>query len=132
MTEQENDLDLIDKLNEVSNKTSATVQGLANGLQRSAGTLAQTGTTIDENLGLLVSGFTTLRNMEKVSTGLITITTRLRKVGEGSAEAAEYAPKLQEQFEKLGLTLLDSNGEKLSSKKEVVFKCRISLLFCCF
>ena len=104
-------IDVADKLNEVSNKTSATVQGLANGLQRSAGVLSQTGTSLDENLGLLVAGFTTLRNMEKVSTGLITVTTRMKKVKDGEEEMAELTPKLEAQFKRLGLTLLDSTGE---------------------
>jgi len=106
---------IADKLNEVSNTTSAEVGNLADGLQRTAGQLAQTGTTMDENLGLLAAGFTTLRNMEKVSSGLITIASRLNRVDSATGELNAEFPKLEKTFNGIGMTLMDSNGELKST-----------------
>ncbi len=38
-------------------------------LERSAGTLEQSGTTLEEVIGLAVGGYTTLRNAEMVASG---------------------------------------------------------------
>jgi len=111
----EESIAVADKLNEVSNTTSAEVGNLADGLQRTAGQLAQTGTTLDENLGLLAAGFTTLRNMEKVSSGLITIASRLNRVDSETGELNAEFPKLEKTFNQIGMTLLDSNGELKST-----------------
>ena len=108
-------IEVANKLNEVSNTTSAEVGNLADGLQRTAGILGQTGTTLDENLGLLAAGFTTLRNMEKVSSGLITIASRLNRVDSETGELNEEFPKLEKMFNQVGMTLMDSNGELKST-----------------
>ena len=60
---------VVDLLNEVSNNYAVNTVKLAEGLQRTSGTLSQTGTSMEELAGILTGGFEVLRNMEKVSSG---------------------------------------------------------------
>lgn len=62
---------IVDSLNEVSNNYAIDTDNLADILTRVSGTLAQTGTTMEEVFGLAVGGFTTLRNAEMVASGKV-------------------------------------------------------------
>ncbi len=74
-------MSIVDKMNSVSNQSPVGFDNLADGLERVSGTMSQAGNSIDETIGLLTGGFAQLRNMEKVSTGLITISQRLKNTG---------------------------------------------------
>ncbi|MBN2652501.1 MAG: phage tail tape measure protein, partial [Spirochaetales bacterium] len=91
---------VIDAINEVSNNFAINTDDLADGLRRTAGVLAQTGTTFEESIGILTGGQEQLQQIEKVSSGLITISTRLRAVTEDGEEIEGLMPKLQEAFDK--------------------------------
>ena len=54
--EAENSMSIIDKFNEVSNRTSIGSAGIGDALQRSAAALAQAGNSLDESIGLIVAG----------------------------------------------------------------------------
>ena len=106
---------IVDKMNSVSNQSPVGFDNLANGLERVSGTMYQSGNTIDETIGLLTGGFAQLRNMEKVSTGLITISQRLRAVDEDGSSIDGLSAELEESFGKIGVAIEDSNGELRST-----------------
>ena len=103
-------MSIVDKINEVSNTSPIGFDEIAEGLERTAGTMAQSGTTIDETIGLLTSGFAQLRNIEKVSTSLITLSARLRGVDENGDAIDGLAAKLQDDFGKIGVAIEDTSG----------------------
>lgn len=108
-------MSVVDKLNSVSNQSPVGFDNLADGLERVSGTMSQAGNSLDETIGMLTGGFTQLRNMEKVSSGLITISQRLRAVDEDGAEIDGLSAELQESFGSIGVTIQDANGEMRST-----------------
>ena len=107
---------IVDLLNEVSNNYAVSTLKLAEGLQRTSGTLSQTGTSVEELAGILTAGYEVLRNMEKVSSGLVTISTRLRGISESGEEIDGLMPKLQETFKEFaGIDIQTVNGEMRST-----------------
>lgn len=108
-------MSVVDKLNSVSNQSPVGFDNLADGLERVSGTMSQAGNSLDETIGMLTGGFTQLRNMEKVSSGLITISQRLRAVDEDGAEIDGLSAELQNAFGTIGITIQDANGELRST-----------------
>ena len=108
-------MSIVDKMNSVSNQSPVGFDNLADGLERVSGTMSQTGNSIDETIGLLTGGFAQLRNMEKVSTGLITISQRLRAVDEDGEEIDGFSAELEEAFGSIGVAIEDTNGELRST-----------------
>jgi TP901 family phage tail tape measure protein len=106
---------IVDKMNNVSNNSPVGFDNLADGLERVSGTMYQAGNSIDETIGLLTGGFAQLRNMEKVSTGLVTISQRLRAVDEDGDEIDGLSAELSESFGSIGVAIEDSNGELRST-----------------
>ncbi|MCM1044460.1 MAG: phage tail tape measure protein [Candidatus Gastranaerophilales bacterium] len=108
-------MSIVDKMNSVSNQSPVGFDNLADGLERVSGTMSQAGNSIDETIGLLTGGFAQLRNMEKVSTGLITISQRLRAVDEDGDEIDGLSAELEESFGSIGVAIEDANGELRST-----------------
>ena len=106
---------IVDKMNSVSNQSPVGFDNLADGLERVSGTMNQAGNSIDETIGLLTGGYAQLRNMEKVSTGLITISQRLRAIDEDGDEINGLSAELSESFGKIGVAIEDSNGDLRST-----------------
>lgn len=106
---------IVDKMNSVSNQSPVGFDNLADGLERVSGTMNQAGNSIDETIGLLTGGYAQLRNMEKVSTGLITISQRLRAIDEDGDEIDGLSAELSESFGKIGVAIEDSNGDLRST-----------------
>lgn len=106
---------IVDKMNSVSNQSPVGFDNLADGLERVSGTMNQAGNSIDETIGLLTGGYAQLRNMEKVSTGLITISQRLRAIDEDGDEIDGLSAELSESFRKIGIAIEDSNGDLRST-----------------
>ena len=108
-------MSIVDKMNSVSNQSPVGFDNLADGLERVSGTMSQAGNSIDETIGLLTGGFAQLRNMEKVSTGLITISQRLRAVDEDGEEIDGLSAKLEKAFGSIGISIEDTNDELRST-----------------
>lgn len=108
-------MSIVDKMNSVSNQSPVGFDNLADGLERVSGTMSQAGNSIDETIGLLTGGFAQLRNMEKVSTGLITISQKLRAVDEDGEEIDGFSAELEEAFGSIGVAIEDTNGELRST-----------------
>lgn len=107
-------ISIVDKMNSVSNQSPVGFDNLADGLERVSGTMNQAGNSIDQTIGLLTGGFTQLRNMEKVSTGLVTISQRLRAIDENGEAIDGMSAKLQDAFGSIGVNIED-NGELRST-----------------
>lgn len=107
-------MSIVDKMNSVSNQSPVGFDNLADGLERVSGTMNQAGNSIDQTIGLLTGGFTQLRNMEKVSTGLVTISQRLRAIDENGEAIDGMSAKLQDAFGSIGVNIED-NGELRST-----------------
>lgn len=108
-------MSIVDKINNVSNKSPVGFDNLADGLERVSGTMNQAGNSINETIGLLTGGFTQLRNMEKVSTGLITISQRLRAVDEDGESIDGLSAELEKSFGSIGVAIEDANGDLRST-----------------
>lgn len=108
-------MSVVDKMNSVSNQSPVGFDNLADGLERVSGTMSQAGNSIDETIGLLTGGFAQLRNMQKVSTGLVTISQRLRAIDEDGNEIDGLSAKLEESFGSIGVSIEDTNGELRST-----------------
>jgi TP901 family phage tail tape measure protein len=106
---------IIDAVNEVANKYAVSSSDIANNLGASSAVLANANVSFEESLGLLTAGTEITRNASKVSNGLKTITLRLQGMNDEGEEDLELIPKLQGAFNKLGLTLTDSNGNLKST-----------------
>lgn len=110
-----------DMMNEVSNTTATNFDDLADGLRRTSGTLAQTGTDIEELIGLLVGGFEPLRNIEMVSSGLTMISQRLRGIGEDGEAIEGLMPKLQKDFMEIAkISIIDPETGGLRSTYDIL------------
>ncbi len=108
-------MSIVDRMNSVSNQSPVGFDNIADGLERVSGTMNQAGNSIDETIGLLTGGFAQLRNMEKVSTGLITISQRLRGVDEDGNSIDGLGAELQESFGSIGVNIEDANGQLRST-----------------
>ena len=109
MSESET-MSIVDKINQVSNTSPIGFDQIAEGLERTAGTMAQSGTTIDQTIGLITAGYAQLRNVEKVSTGLVTLSARLRGVGEDGETIDGLSAQLQDDFGKIGVAIENADG----------------------
>lgn len=107
---------IIDSVNEVSNKFAVNTAALTEGIRRTSAVLNQTNTTFDETLGLLTGGIEVIQNTEKVSSGLITISARLRGISEDGEEIPGLMSELEETFQRVaGVDITDVNGELRST-----------------
>lgn len=103
-------MSIVDMINSTSNQSPIGFDQLAEGLERTAGTLAQSGNSIQQTIGLLTAGYAQLRNVEKVSQGLITISARIRGVGEDGETIDGLSAKMSEDFGKLGIAIENADG----------------------
>lgn len=67
--EAESSTHIINALNEVSNNFAVDTNNLTEVLKRTSGTIAQTGTSYEELIGLATGGYESLRNAEMVASG---------------------------------------------------------------
>lgn len=107
-------MSIVDMINSTSNQSPIGFDQLAEGLERTSGTLAQSGVSIQETIGLLTAGYAQLRNIEKVSQGLITISARIRGVGEDGEAIDGLSSKMSEDFGKIGIAVENADGSMRS------------------
>lgn len=112
-----NDIEAVmDKLVRVGNNFPISVEQLAIGMNNAGSMLAAAGNSFDESVALLTASNATVQNISKASTGLRTITARLRKtktelddLGESMTDA-QYDQMVQ-ALTGAGVSLTDQNGE---------------------
>ena len=74
----EDALSVVDKINEVSNKTAISAQGLGEALTRSAAALSSAGNDLDESLALAAGANSIIQDPDRVGNGLRSIALFLR------------------------------------------------------
>lgn len=101
-----------DLLNQVSNTSAINFEDLTEGIKRTGAVYAQSGTSIEELAGLLTGTNEIMQNIEKSSSGLVTISQRLRGITELSDDGYVGLSKLSEEFEKVaGIKIYDQEGQ---------------------
>lgn len=106
---------IVDMINEVSNTAPIDAENITDGLTRTAALLAQSGTSIEETIGMLTGGFARLRNMEWVSTGLNMISQRIRSIGEDGEAIDGLGPKIESEFKRIAGIKITDNGSLRST-----------------
>lgn len=91
---------ILDAVNEVSNTQAIDFDSLIEGSQRLAAVAKQGGASFEQMLGILTGTNEVLQNIEKTSTGAITIFTRLQSIQLPDEEDVMPLAKLQETFSK--------------------------------
>ncbi len=113
----------VDALNEVSNNFAIDTNNLTEILKRTSGTIAQTGTSYEQLLGLATGGFESLRNAEMVASGLNMISQRLRGMAEDGSAIEGLIPKIQDAFDKYtdgAVSVIDKQNGGLHSTYEIL------------
>lgn len=103
--EVEEATEIVDFLNHTANTTSVNMRDLGEGVTRMASAMSVANNTMEETMGLLVASTDITRSAEKSSTGIRTISMRLRGLSEDGEEVAGLVPKLEASFKSMGLTL---------------------------
>lgn len=89
---------ILDATNQVSNTQAINFDDLVDGSQRLSAVANQAGLSYEQMLGALTGGNEILQNIEKTSSGLITIFTRLQSIQLSDEEDVLSVAKLQESF----------------------------------
>lgn len=111
---------VFDKMVEVGNNLPVSVSELAEGLNNASSALAAAGNTYEQSLALLAASNATVQDISKSSTGLRTITARIRNMKtelDGLGEAmsdAEYDDIVQ-ALTKYKVSLTDDSGNVRST-----------------
>lgn len=114
-------IDVTSAINEVSNNNAIGFQKLAEGLSRTASVYSQAGTSMEEVLGLLTGAYEINRNIEKTSSGLITISTRLRSIQLEGEEAVIPIAKLQDMFSSIaGVDIMNKQTGQLRDTFDIL------------
>ena len=113
-------MNILDMINEVSNTQPIGFDNLTDGLTRISGTMNRSGNSIQETIGMLTGGFSSLRNMSKVATGLNTISATLRGMDEDGNAVDGLTSKLDSAFKKIGVNIIDPANGQLRSTFDIM------------
>ena len=106
---------VIDALNEVSNKYSTSSSALSNNLSTVAATLAVSGTSFEQTLGLMTAGIEIMPDKaSKVANGLKTISQRIRQID------GDTADKLDEFLGSKGISRYDEVTGQLKGTYDIL------------
>lgn len=94
----------------MSNNFAVSSADIAKNLGISSAVMANAGNTLEETIGLLTSGTEITRSANRVSNGLKTISLRLQGMSDEGEEVLDLQANLEEMFNKLGLTLWNTDG----------------------
>lgn len=118
---------VIDKINEVSNKTSISSGGLAEAITRGASAMAMAGNDINETLALIVAGNETVRNPAMVGAGLKTLSLRIRGAKTDLQEMGEEVDEYVMSTSKMRDSILELTGVDIM-ENESTFKSTYQVL----
>lgn len=107
---------IIDALNEVSNKYATSSSALSNNLSTVAATLASSGTDLYQTIGLMTAGIEVMPDKaSKVANGLKTISQRIRQID------GDTADKLDEFLGSKGLSRYDELTGQLKGTYDILY-----------
>ena len=102
---------IIDAVNEVANRFAVSSADISENLGNASSVMSNAGNSMEEVIGLLTAGTEITRSASKVSNGLKTITLRLQGMNDEGEEDLELMAKMEELYNKLGVSVYDANGE---------------------
>ena len=106
----ENSYHIIDAVNEVSNNFAVSSSDIATNLGKASSVMANAGNSLEQMIGLMVSGTEITRNASKVANGLKTITLRLQGMDDEGEKNLELMAQMEGLFNKLGKTVYNTDG----------------------
>lgn len=110
-----------DILNEVSNNAAIGFAELADGVRRSSSILSQADTSLEETVSLLTGANVIMQNIEKTSSGLNTISARLRGIKDESDDTSVSVAKLGDDFKRIAdVDILDQATGQLRSTYDIL------------
>lgn len=103
---------VLDAVNEVANNFAVSSGDISIALPKVASTMALAGNSFEETIGLLTAGAELIPNQaSRIARGLRSITLNLQGLNEDGEQVAGMAASMQEEFDKLGISLLDEQGQ---------------------
>lgn len=103
---------VLDAVNEVANNFAVSSGDISTALPKVASTMALAGNSFEETIGLLTAGAEIIPNQaSRIARGLRSITLNLQGLNEDGEQVAGMAASMQEEFDKLGISLLDNQGQ---------------------
>lgn len=103
---------VLDAVNEVANNFAVSSSDISTALPKVASTMALAGNSFEETIGLLTAGAEIIPNQaSRIARGLRSITLNLQGLNEDGEQVAGMAASMQEEFDKLGISLLDEQGQ---------------------
>lgn len=110
--EAENAMGIVDRFNEVGNNFAISSEGIGTALKKSAASLATSGNSIEESIGLATGMNTVIQNPETVGTALKTLTMYLRASKAEAQEAGEETEGMANSVAELQESILTlTNGK---------------------
>jgi TP901 family phage tail tape measure protein len=102
---------IVDAVNEVANNFAVTAGDLSSGIERVSSVMSQSNVGFEQTLGLITGATEVIQNAEKASTGLRTISERIRGITTESDDFSQLTPKLEAAFNSIGVGLKDNEGQ---------------------
>lgn len=103
---------ILDAVNEVANNFAVSSGDISTALPKVASTMALAGNSFEETIGLLTAGAEIIPNQaSRIARGLRSITLNLQGLNEDGEAVAGMVASMEEDFNKLGITLMDEQGQ---------------------
>lgn len=103
---------VLDAVNKVANNFAVSSGDISTALPKVASTMALAGNSFEKTIGLLTAGAELIPNQaSRIARGLRSITLNLQGLNEDGEQVAGMAASMQEEFDKLGISLLDEQGQ---------------------
>lgn len=103
---------ILDAVNEVANNFAVSSGDISTALPKVASTMALAGNSFEETMGLLTAGAEIIPNQaSRIARGLRSVTLNLQGLDEDGEAVAGMTAKMQGEFDKLGISLMDSQGQ---------------------
>lgn len=102
---------IIDTVNEVSNNFAVSSADIANNLGKASAVMANAGNSMEEYIAMMTAITEITRSADKAANGLKTLTLRLQGMNDEGEKDLEVQAKMEELFNKLGISVYKSNGE---------------------
>lgn len=107
---------VIDQINSVSNNFAVSSAQLATAIPKVSATMAQAGNSMSETIALVTAGSEIMTGQSsRVARGLRSITLNLQGMDDEGNENLELVAAMEKDFNKLGITLYDTDGQLRST-----------------
>lgn len=113
---------VLDKLNETSNKYAVTTSDLTTALTKSGASLAAANNDLDESIAIYTAGIEVLRDASRVGTSARTVSMRIRGIDENEEEIEGLTASLQQMFDDYGtgVQLMNEQTQEFNSTYDIL------------